>query len=60
MAYKIMDVNRRHLQKSVSLLEEEFFKNHRIDSSLYEQYDVKRGLRDSNGKGVLTGLTEDF
>lgn len=58
MAYKIMDVNRRHLQKSVSLLEEEFFKNHRIDSSLYEQYDVKRGLRDSNGKGVLTGLTE--
>lgn len=58
MAYKIMDVNRRQLQKSVSLLEEEFLKNHRIDPSLYEQYDVKRGLRDSNGKGVLTGLTE--
>lgn len=29
-----------------------------IDSGLYELYDVKRGLRDSNGKGVLTGLTE--
>ena len=29
-----------------------------IDSSLYIDYDVKRGLRDSNGKGVLTGLTE--
>lgn len=29
-----------------------------IDSNLYELYDVKRGLRDSNGKGVLTGLTE--
>ena len=29
-----------------------------IDPSLYTQYDVKRGLRDSNGKGVLTGLTE--
>ena len=29
-----------------------------IDQSLYRKYDVKRGLRDSNGKGVLTGLTE--
>lgn len=29
-----------------------------IDTSLYAKYDVKRGLRDINGKGVLTGLTE--
>ena len=29
-----------------------------IDQRLYSQYDVKRGLRESNGKGVLTGLTE--
>lgn len=29
-----------------------------IDTQLYKQYDVKRGLRDINGKGVLTGLTE--
>ena len=29
-----------------------------IDLSLYLEYDVKRGLRDFNGKGVLTGLTE--
>lgn len=29
-----------------------------IDLSLYTEYDVKRGLRDSNGQGVLTGLTE--
>lgn len=28
-----------------------------IDSELYTRYDVKRGLRDNNGKGVLTGLT---
>ena len=28
-----------------------------IDSELYRQYDVKRGLRDLNGKGVLAGLT---
>ncbi len=29
-----------------------------IDPSLYEKYHVKRGLRDINGQGVLTGLTE--
>jgi len=29
-----------------------------LDLSLYEKYDVKRGLRESDGKGVLTGLTE--
>ena len=29
-----------------------------IDLNLYQEYDVKRGLRDSSGKGVLTGLTE--
>ena len=28
-----------------------------IDPELYVRYDVKRGLRDLNGKGVLTGLT---
>ncbi len=29
-----------------------------IDPDLYVEYDVKRGLRDINGKGVLVGLTE--
>ncbi|MGD9781731.1 MAG: citrate/2-methylcitrate synthase [Kiritimatiellia bacterium] len=29
-----------------------------VDSSLYAKYDVKRGLRDLNGKGVLAGLTQ--
>lgn len=32
--------------------------NNNIDTELYSKYDVKRGLRDVNGKGVLTGLTE--
>lgn len=32
-------------------------KNNAIDRDLYTQYDVKRGLRDLNGKGVLAGLT---
>lgn len=30
----------------------------KIDPALYQEYDVKRGLRDASGKGVLTGLTE--
>ena len=32
--------------------------NFQINSELYNKYDVKRGLRDISGKGVLTGLTE--
>ncbi len=32
--------------------------NGKIDPDLYAKYDVKRGLRDINGKGVLAGLTE--
>ena len=31
--------------------------NDNIPAEYYEQYDVKRGLRDLNGKGVLAGLT---
>ena len=30
----------------------------KIDPALYTKYNVKRGLRDINGKGVLAGLTE--
>jgi citrate synthase len=29
-----------------------------VDSTLYAKYEVKRGLRDVNGKGVLAGLTQ--
>ena len=31
--------------------------NNEIDAGLFEHYGVKRGLRDKNGKGVLSGLT---
>ena len=31
--------------------------NSQIDSDLYQKLDVKKGLRDINGKGVLAGLT---
>lgn len=33
-------------------------KNGQIDPEFYKKYDVKRGLRDVSGQGVLTGLTE--
>lgn len=36
----------------------EICKSHYIDSSLYKEYNVLRGLRDLNGKGVLAGLTQ--
>ncbi len=45
-------------KKDMIRLEKELMKNHRIDPNLYLEYDVKRGLRDATGKGVLTGLTE--
>ena len=32
-------------------------KNNEIEKELYTKYEVKRGLRDLNGKGVLAGLT---
>lgn len=47
-----------NLKEDMEILETELLKNHRIDPNLYVEYDVKRGLRDSAGKGVLTGLTE--
>ena len=31
--------------------------NNQIDAGLFEEYGVKRGLRDKNGKGVLSGIT---
>ena len=31
--------------------------NNAIEKELYAKYEVKRGLRDLNGKGVLAGLT---
>ena len=36
---------------------DEFRKNNYIDPSKYEQYNVKRGLRNQDGTGVMAGLT---
>ena len=57
--YEMTNVeNTELLEQEMNLLEHELMKNHRINPNLYVEYDVKRGLRDSAGKGVLTGLTE--
>ncbi|MBQ2642328.1 MAG: citrate/2-methylcitrate synthase [Eubacterium sp.] len=32
-------------------------KNDALEADLYTKYDVKRGLRDLNGRGVVTGIT---
>ena len=42
------------LGKMGSIIEE----NDKIDPELYKKYNVKRGLRDLDGTGVLVGLTE--
>ena len=47
-----------HIRSEFEKLIEILLDNNRIDPNLYVEYDVKRGLRDANGKGVLTGLTE--
>lgn len=45
----------------MSFIEKEFNKlkeNGYIDNALYDTYQVKRGLRNANGTGVLVGLTK--
>ena len=43
---------------AIEQLAEKCVSCHNIDPELYVKYDVKRGLRDLNGKGVLAGLTD--
>src|SRR4030043_2083576 len=45
-------------QNFFSQLEESVRKSCQIDSELFEKYDVKRGLRNADGSGVLVGLTK--
>ena len=44
--------------KKISKLTDKLMRNTIIDKDLYAKYDVKRGLRDIDGKGVRTGLTD--
>ena len=42
---------------AILALKEQWEKKNYIDPRLYKEYNVKRGLRDEDGRGVLTGLT---
>ena len=53
-----MDRNLTDFNKRLDILADYCMNSGRFDQNLYQKYDVKRGLRDSNGKGILTGLTE--
>lgn len=57
-----MDFNEANLivkySHKISELSKTASVNNAIAADLYEKHDVKRGLRDKNGKGVLCGLTE--
>lgn len=46
------------IPKEVKKLVKNSTEGNTIDKSLYSKYKVNRGLRDENGVGVLTGLTE--
>jgi citrate synthase len=51
-------VNFSEITNEILGLSELCSRNGSINSELYKTYDVKRGLRDLNGNGVLAGLTE--
>lgn len=45
------------LDERLNVLADIVQKNSYIDPTLYDQYNVKRGLRNANGTGVLVGIT---
>ncbi|MCI5649754.1 MAG: citrate/2-methylcitrate synthase [Fusicatenibacter sp.] len=53
-----MTMKYENLEDKLNQLVEYSMNSGKIDLALYTEYDVKRGLRESTGKGVLTGLTE--
>ncbi len=52
-----MDKERMNIG-AIKELCEEFRKYNHIDAALYEKFDVKRGLRNNDGTGVMAGLTQ--
>lgn len=53
-----MERNFAEITPELAKLADQCVSSYCIDPELYTKYDVKRGLRDLNGKGVLVGLTE--
>jgi citrate synthase len=56
--FQLTENNYSAITPEITNLSKLCLENSSIDPALYRKYDVKRGLRDINGKGVLTGLTE--
>lgn len=51
-------IDQKEFVKNVEEWSDICLSDERIDLELYEKYDVKRGLRDKNGNGVVAGLTK--
>ena len=45
------------LEKKLQILKEKINQNNTIEQDLYSKFDVKRGLRNADGSGVLAGLS---
>jgi citrate synthase len=51
------DYSYSEITPAIMALKSQWEKENYIDPQLYKDYNVKRGLRDEDGRGVLTGLT---
>ena len=49
-----MERDMTEFNRRLDALADACMNSQRFDQALYVEHDVKRGLRDSNGKGVLT------
>ena len=49
--------NRKTTTSNLSHLKDDIIKNNTIDNEVYLELDVKRGLRNKDGSGVLAGLS---
>ena len=56
--FKMTDNSLQATAEEISKMSKQCIDAFSINPELYTKYDVKRGLRDISGKGVLTGLTE--
>ena len=54
----VTEINFSEITPEIKKLKDVCVKNSTIEQKLYVEHKVNRGLRDINGKGVLTGLTE--
>jgi citrate synthase len=56
--FNTLDSKYSEITPEILKLSELCFENSSINPEMYTKYQVNRGLRDVNGNGVLTGLTE--